>query len=142
MVITESDRQSATKRGAAKKAVFAGVQAVRFDARRYRLVISLHSGLELVFSPLAVPGLEKAGTADFKRYEISPSGMGVHFPEIDADLYVPALLSALMGSKQWLAGEMGKLGGRKTSSAKARAAAANGHLGGRPKKAQNVHNEL
>jgi hypothetical protein len=134
MVITDSDMQFATKRGAAKKAAFAGVQAVRFDARRHRLVISLHSGLELVFPPCAVPGLEKACSTDFKHVEISPSGMGLYFPDLDADVYIPALLSGLMGSKNWLASEMGKAGGRQSSVAKAKASKANGKLGGRPKK--------
>jgi Protein of unknown function (DUF2442) len=134
MAITDPDLQSATRRGAAKKAAFSGVSGVRFDTRRHRLVISLHSGLELVCPPGAVPGLEKARSTDFKHFEISPSGMGLHFPDLDADVYIPALLSGLMGSKNWLASEMGKAGGQQSSEAKAKASKANGKLGGRPKK--------
>jgi hypothetical protein len=134
MAIDKNLLNAGNQRGAAKKAAFAGVQAVRFDTRRHRLIISLHSGLELVFPPDAVPGLEKARSTDFKHFEISPSGMGLHFPDLDADVYIPALLSGLMGSKNWLASEMGKAGGRQSSVAKAKASKANGKLGGRPKK--------
>jgi hypothetical protein len=34
--------------------------------------------------------------------EISPSGLGLNFPALDADLYVPALLQGLLGSQAWM----------------------------------------
>ena len=47
--------------------------------------------------------------------EISPSGLGIHFPRLDADLYLPALLEGFLGSRLWMAAEMGKRGGKATS---------------------------
>jgi hypothetical protein len=44
--------------------------------------------------------LEKAHPADLVDAEISPSGLGVHFPKLDADLYIPALLEGFLGSKR------------------------------------------
>ncbi|WP_206085913.1 DUF2442 domain-containing protein [Massilia polaris] len=41
--------------------------------------------------------------ADRKGAEISPSGLGVHFPKIDADVYLPALLEDLLEFRQWVA---------------------------------------
>jgi hypothetical protein len=107
MDTTTKTLNAANRRGAAKKAVFPGVRDVRFDARSRRVVLSLGSGLDLVFPPSAVPSLENAGASDFRGYEISPSGFGIH---------------------------MGKMGGSKTSAAKSHAAKANGRLGGRPRK--------
>jgi hypothetical protein len=37
------------------------------------------------------------------KIEISPSGLGLHFPAIDADLYLPALLDGFLGSRRWMA---------------------------------------
>jgi hypothetical protein len=37
-------------------------------------------------------GLEKAQPEDLAAPQISPHGQGIHFPMIDADIYVPALL--------------------------------------------------
>jgi hypothetical protein len=68
-----------------------------------------------------------------KHIEISPSGLGLHFPALDVDLYLPALLEGYLGSRQWMASAMGKAGGCVTSDAKARASRANGRLGGRPR---------
>jgi hypothetical protein len=90
--------------------------------------------LQIAFSPRDVQGLEGASPADLADAEISASGFGVHFPKLDADLYIPALLEGFLGSKRWMASEMGKVGGKASSDAKTAAARKNGKLGGRPRK--------
>lgn len=138
MEITDNILETANRRAAAKKAAFPTVVGVRYDRRIARIVISLASGLELAFSPRHAQGLENAHPADLVDAEISPSGLGIHFPKLDADLYIPALLEGFLGSKRWMAAEIGKLGGQSTSEVKATAARQNGKLGGRPKKAKEV----
>ena len=44
-------------------------------------------------------GVENAHPADLADAEISPSGLSVHFPKLDADLYLPALLEGFLGSR-------------------------------------------
>jgi hypothetical protein len=134
MEITDSEFDAANRRGAAKKAAFPAAVAVRYDRRIGRVVISLASGLQIAFAPRDVPGFEGARPADLADAEISPSGFGVHFPKLDADLHIPALLAGFLGSKRWIASEMGKIGGKASSDAKTAAAQRNGKLGGRPKK--------
>lgn len=126
--------EAANRRGAAKKAVFPSVTAIRYDRRIARIVISLDTGLDLSFSPRAVQGLENASPGDLDVIEISPSGLGIHFPRVDADIYLPGLIEGFLGSKRWLAARNGKAGGSSTTSAKREAARENGKLGGRPKK--------
>jgi Protein of unknown function (DUF2442) len=96
-------------------------------------VVQLDSNVELSFSPNDVQGLEKAKPAQLGPIEISPSGFGIHFPRIDADLYVPGLLEGLLGSRKWMAARLGQAGGRSRSHAKKAASRVNGRLGGRPK---------
>lgn len=138
MAITDSDFEAANKRGAAKKASFPAAVAVRYDRRISRVVISLASGLEIAFAPRDAQGLENAHPADLVDAEISPSGLGVHFPKIDADIYIPGLLEGFLGSKRWMASQMGKAGGKVVSEGKASAARTNGRLGGRPRKIKQV----
>jgi len=38
-----------------------------------------------------------------EEIEITPSGYGIHFPKLDADLYLPALLQGFTGSRKWMA---------------------------------------
>ncbi|SFV12181.1 DUF2442 domain-containing protein [Pseudoduganella namucuonensis] len=138
MDITDTTFEAANRRGAAKKAAFPAAVAVRYDRRISRIVISLASGLQIAFSPRDVQGLENAHPADLIGAEISPSGLGVHFPKLDADLYIPALLEGFLGSKRWMASQMGKVGGKASTDAKTAAARENGKLGGRPKKVREL----
>ena len=82
--------------------------------------------------------LEASHPAQLEPIEISPSGFGIHFPKLDADLYLPALLEGFLGSKRWMAGRLGAVGGRSKSAAKVSAARKNGRTGGRPRKAAKV----
>jgi hypothetical protein len=50
------------------------------------------------------------------RVEFSPSGLGLHFPKLDADLYLPALLEGFLGSRRCMASAMGKAGGKAAQS--------------------------
>ena len=108
--------------------------AARYDRHSRKVVIDLSSRLTLSFSPEDAQGLENARPSELETIELSPSGFGVHFPKLDADLYIPGLLEGLMGSKRWMAARLGQIGGRSRSRAKKAAARANGKLGGRPKR--------
>lgn len=105
----------------------------RYDRRVHRVVIALSSGIEVAFLPHDAQGLEVARPADLDVIEISPSGLGIHFPKLDADLYLPALLEGFFGSRHWSAAKAGQKGGSAKSPARAQAARANGRRGGRPK---------
>ena len=134
MEMTDTVFDAANRRGEDMKATFPAAVAVRYDRRISRVVISLASGLQIAFAPRDAQGLENAHPADLVDAEISPSGLGVHFPKLDADLYIPALLEGFLGSKRWMAAQMGKRGGKATSDAKAAASRENGKRGGRPRK--------
>lgn len=108
--------------------------AARYDRRRARVVVSLNTGVELAFPPVLAEGLADASPGDLAKIEITPSGLGLHWPKLDADLYVPGLLAGAFGGKHWMATQLGAAGGSARSSAKTRAARANGKLGGRPRK--------
>ncbi|HEY9549132.1 MAG TPA: DUF2442 domain-containing protein, partial [Kiloniellaceae bacterium] len=71
---------------------------------------------------------------DLAQVEICMAGRGLHFPTLDADLYIPALLDGIFGSARWTAAKLGQAGGKVKSAAKASASRENGKLGGRPRK--------
>jgi hypothetical protein len=57
----------------------------------------------------------------------------VHWDSLDADFDITGLVAGIFGTKSWMT-ELGRKGGRSTSSVKAEAARNNGKKGGRPKK--------
>jgi len=115
--------------------------SVRFDRRSGRIVIGLSSGLEVGVVPQDAEGLENARPADLEKIEITPSGFGIHFPTLDADLYLPALLQGFYGSRKWMAARLGKSGGMVRSKAKMAASRRNGRLGGRPRRSAAAKNK-
>jgi hypothetical protein len=108
--------------------------SVRYDRKTGHIVIHLNSKLILSFSPRDAQGLGNARPSQLEEVEISPSGFGVYFPKLDADLYIPALLEGFLGSRKWMAARLGQIGGRARSTSKKQASRANGRLGGRPRK--------
>lgn len=112
--------------------------SARYDRRSGRIVIQLSSNLEVSFLPRDAQGLEYATPAKLQDIQVTPSGFGIHFPKLDADLYVPAILEGFLGSKKWMAARLGQLGGRARSAAKRAASKRNGALGGRPRKGKSA----
>jgi len=108
--------------------------SARYDRRNGRIVLHLSSGIDLAFPPHIALGLETATPSELSAIEISPSGFGIHFPRLDADIDLPALLEGFLGSRQWMASRLGAKGGQSTSPAKTAAAKRNGRNGGRPRK--------
>ena len=127
--IEQANRRARELQAHAPRAVSA-----RHDPKTGRIVIHLSSKLIVSFAPGDAQGLENARPSQLNEIEISPSGFGLHFPALDADLYVPGLLEGFLGSKSWMASRLGQIGGQSTSKAKKAAAQVNGKLGGRPRK--------
>jgi hypothetical protein len=121
---------------AAERARMRGPQAesAHYDAGRNRVIVRLTTGVELGFAPRDVEGLQDASADDLKAIEVEAFGLGIHFPKLDADLYVPALLEGVLGSKRWMAAQLGAAGGRTRSAAKTAASRENGRRGGRPRR--------
>lgn len=108
--------------------------AARYDRESGRVVVELSTGVEVAFPSSLAEGLAGASAEDLSDVAISASGLGLHWPRLDADLYVPALLQGVLGSPRWMAAQLGAAGGRTSSPAKAAAARANGRKGGRPRR--------
>lgn len=135
MAITDDDIDVATKRGEALAAERPHVIAARYDAARGMIEIALANGAIFSFPPRLAQALQGATAVQLKEVEVVGAGSGLHFPLIDADLYIPALIEGAFGSKAWMAARLGQDGGRVRNERKAAAARANGKLGGRPRKA-------
>jgi len=108
--------------------------SAHYDRENGRVVIRLSSNLDVSFSPNDAQGLEGAAPSQLYEIEITPSGLGLHFPKLDADLYLPAILQGFLGSRKWMASRLGQVGGKSRSATKQKASRANGKLGGRPRK--------
>jgi hypothetical protein len=128
------DIEQANRRGEELQASAPRAVSAKYDRRSGRIVVHLNSKLIVSFAPADVQGLQDAQPSQLGEIEISPTGYGLHFPAIDADIYVPGLLEGFLGSKSWMAARLGQVGGKSISKAKTTASRTNGRFGGRPKK--------
>jgi hypothetical protein len=134
MKVSKQQLETANTRAATLLQKAPCATSVHYERKRDQIVIGLNTGIEVAFHPRDAQGLKHAKPHQLDAIEISPSGLGIHFPKLDADIYLPALLEGFLGSKHWIAAEHGKIGGSVSSAAKAAAARRNGRLGGRPRK--------
>lgn len=100
---TQSKEFDAVNRRAAQR-MAKSIKAVsaKYDRRIGMVVVQLSSGLFLQFRPRDIQGLEHARPADLSEIVISPSGLGLHVPKLDADGSVPGLMRGLLGSRAWM----------------------------------------
>jgi hypothetical protein len=108
--------------------------AARYDRATGRVVIELVNGCAYAFPAGLVQDLQGAAEDDLAEVQVDGVGFNLHWPALDADLYVPALVSGVFGTRAWMTRELARRAGQATSPAKAAAARSNGAKGGRPRK--------
>ena len=109
-------------------------KTARYVPSTNRIVVTLTNGADFSFSPSSVQELVTASPKEIAQIEISPSGGILRWKGLDADLSLTGLMLGVFGSKMWMA-QLGQMGGKTTSVAKAAAARLNGMKGGRPVRA-------
>lgn len=137
MTISELEYEQANARMRRQRQIGAVVSA-KYQRSTRRVVVELLAGIQLSIPADRVEGLADATAHQLENIEISPSGLGLSWPQLDVDLHVPSLLQGVLGSSKWMAALMGKSGGSSTSDAKRAASRENGRLGGRPPRAPEV----
>jgi hypothetical protein len=123
------------------KASRAGRQAAKTEPRAasatYRgngeaLHVALTNGAKFIIPVKLIPELQKAPVRDIRKVEVLGRGGGLHWETLDVDISVPGLIASVFEGPTWLA-ELGRVGGQRSSAAKAAAARKNGRKGGRPR---------
>jgi len=109
-------------------------QKVEHVSRLNLLIVTLSNHRRLVLPIEDLQGLGSATHQHVQNYELLGGGTGISFPDLDIDLYVPALIEGVYGNRRWMA-QLGSIGGKARTAAKRSAARANGAKGGRPRKA-------
>ena len=133
VVTTDAEIEAALERAKARDSDPLAQTVEHFPALNL-LIVGLSNGRRLVLPIEDLQGLDKATHEQIENYELLGHGTGISFPELDVDLYVPALIEGVYGNRRWMA-QLGKKGGRAKTEAKRRAARANGAKGGRPARA-------
>jgi hypothetical protein len=130
VITTDAEIDSAIRAAGRDEVVAIGA---KYNKALDVMVLELSNGRRAVFPREDLQGLKNATAKQVAGVEIVGRGTGLHWEEIDVDLYVPALLQGITGSRVWMA-EIGRRGGLARSSRKKTAARKNGLKGGRPRR--------
>lgn len=74
-----------------------------YDRNSGRIVIQLRYGATFSFPAALGQGLAGASPDALADITVTPSGTGLHWEKLDADLSVPALLNGIYGNAAWMA---------------------------------------
>jgi len=74
----------------------------KYDSQQDQIIIHFSDGSEFRFSSQLGQGLEKATPEQLAEVEITPSGQGLHWEILDADLSIPDLLQGVYGNQKWM----------------------------------------
>jgi hypothetical protein len=132
--VTDQELVEAETRGREMLQTEPRAATAHYDPTTGRVVVELVNGCSYAFPARLVQDLQGASRAALSRVKVDGMGFNLHWPTLDVDLYVPALVSGFFGTRAWMARELARIAGRATSPKKAAAARANGARGGRPRK--------
>lgn len=133
-VLTDADFVAAEARGREMLEAGPRASAAHYDRATGRVVIELADGCAYAFPARLVQDLQEASPDELADMEVDGLGFNLHWPSLDVDLYVPALVAGVFGTREWMVRELARVAGSKRSPAKAAAARSNGTKGGRPRK--------
>jgi hypothetical protein len=131
---TDAEFEAAEARGRKMLETEPRATSARYDRKSGRIVIDLVNGCTYAFPTQLVQDLQGASRDDLANVEVDGLGFDLHWPALDVDLYVPALVAGIFGTRDWMTKELARRAGQAKSPAKAAAARANGSKGGRPRK--------
>ena len=135
---TDTELKAAEARGRKMLKSEPRATAARYDRATGCVVVELTNGCAYAFPAALVQDLHGASDADLARVEVDGVGFNLDWPTLDVDLYVPALVSGIFGTRAWMARAQARGGEPAILGAKAAAEGTNGAPGGRPRKPARV----
>ncbi len=73
-------------------------------------IVSFNDTSRMVLQREKLQGLQAATKQQLANVQIAGRGNGLHWPDLDVDLYIPALRKGVYGNKHWMKDGMRELG--------------------------------
>lgn len=106
MEISDQELQAALQRGEELRQNGYAVSA-EYDAHQNRLVVGLSSGVIIMVPVYQMQEFADADPVVLGDIEIVPPGLALHWPSLDADVYILSLMQGAFGTKRWMAAQLG-----------------------------------
>ena len=110
--LTDAEFEAAEARGRKMLETEPRATSAHYDGKTGRVVIDLVNGCSYAFPAQLVQDLQGASHDDLANIEVEGLGFDLHWPALDADLYVPALVAGIFGTRDWMAKELARRAGQ------------------------------
>ena len=100
--LTDAEIEAANRRGRAVLRSTPLATSARYDPESGRIVVELNNGCTFSFPARIAQDLGHATNAQLAEIELSPSGFGLHWPQIDVDFTVPGLMAGRFGTARFM----------------------------------------
>ncbi len=100
--MTDEQLRKAEERGREVLETEPRASGVRYDRTTNRVVVDLVNGCSYAFPVRLVQDLRGASEDALADVEVDGAGLNLHWPVLDVDLYVPALVSGNFGKHTWM----------------------------------------
>lgn len=112
--------------------------AAQYDRTSGRVVVDLVNGCTYAFPAHLVQDLHDAGVEDLAHVEVDGMGFNLHWPALDVDLCVPALVAGIFGTRAWMAQEQDRIAPRAATAPGSATAPTTGARGARSRRIAHV----
>lgn len=101
--LTDAGFEAAEARGREMMKSEPRAVAAHYDRETGRVAVELTNGCTFIFPATLAQELHGADDEALSRIVVDGAGFNLHWPAIDADLYVPALVAGVFGTRDWMA---------------------------------------
>lgn len=100
--LTDAQAGVAEARGRAVLETEPRAVAARYSHKTGRVTVDLTNGCAYAFPADLLQDLSEASPDEPASVKVNGTGFNLHWPKLDADIYVPALVAGVFGTKDWM----------------------------------------
>jgi hypothetical protein len=115
--LSDAQIDTAEARGRALLETEPRATSARYDPASGRLILELANGCAYAFPAALAEDLQNADATTLAEVEVDGAGFNLHWPTLEVDLYVPALVSGIFGTRRWMMQELARVAGSARSPA-------------------------
>ena len=132
--VTDRQLRTAEARGRSTLATEPRAAAARYEPLTRRVEIDLVNGCLYAFPTQLVQDLQGTRVDDLARIEVDGARFNLHWPTLDVDQYIPALVAGIFGTREWMARQRERIAAPPAAAPTAASASVGAPRGGRPRR--------
>jgi hypothetical protein len=108
--LSDAEFEAANEQGRIEFETKPHAASASFERSSGLMTLKLYNGCSFTFAPRDVQGLDAATDNQIEAFELSFTGYGLHWDDLDVDITVPGLLAGSFGTARFMQLRRARLG--------------------------------